>query len=187
MAMNVRTLCLAVLSTGESTGYEIRKLVTDGPFSHFVDASYGSIYPALARMESDDLVFSQEIAQSGKPTRKVYSITDKGRKEFIEALGRPAQPDIFKSEFLLLAMFAEYMKPQDLKRAIDAQMHYLKNEIAIIEEHVDGTDPVAPRWVADYGCHCLQASLDYLLSKRAELEAVAGTALEDQRQLIAAE
>ena len=47
--MNVRTLCLGVLQFGEATGYEIKKIVEEGMFNHFIEASYGSIYPALTR------------------------------------------------------------------------------------------------------------------------------------------
>jgi len=46
--MSVRGLCLAILSYGDATGYEIRKESTEGRFSYFDDASFGSIYPALA-------------------------------------------------------------------------------------------------------------------------------------------
>ena len=45
MGMNVRTLCLGVLSAGEASGYEIKKEIEEGLFSHFIEASYGSIYP----------------------------------------------------------------------------------------------------------------------------------------------
>ena len=44
--MNVRTICLAILYDGEATGYEIRKLSVEGEYSYFIDASFGSIYPA---------------------------------------------------------------------------------------------------------------------------------------------
>jgi DNA-binding PadR family transcriptional regulator len=37
--MNVRTLCLGILSTGEASGYEIKKDIEEGLFSHFIDAS----------------------------------------------------------------------------------------------------------------------------------------------------
>ncbi len=49
--MNVRTLCLGILSLGEASGYEIKKDVEDGLFSHFIEASYGSIYPALNQLQ----------------------------------------------------------------------------------------------------------------------------------------
>lgn len=185
--MNVRTLCLAVLNCGESTGYEIRKLVTDGHFSHFVDASFGSIYPALARMESDELVASREEVQTGRPTRKVYQITSCGREEFISALHKPAQPDIFKSEFLLLAMFAEYVSRDHVVSAIDAQIAFLQGEIAIIDEAEEEVGLDGATFCAEYGRHCLKASLNYVLENRADLEAIAGTELGEDVSLVAAE
>ena len=51
--MNVRTLCLGVLSFGDATGYEIKKMAEDGLFSHFIEASFGSIYPALTKMTDE--------------------------------------------------------------------------------------------------------------------------------------
>lgn len=51
--MNVKTVCLAILTQGETTGYEIRKRSTEGDFSFFLEASFGSIYPALSKLEED--------------------------------------------------------------------------------------------------------------------------------------
>ena len=185
--MNVRTLCLAILGCGDSTGYEIRKLVSDGHFSHFGDASFGSIYPALTKMEAEDLVTSREGKQDGKPNRKVYSITKAGRLEFLEDISIPVQKDIFKSQFLLLAMCAELMNPADVRRAIDMQIKYIQNELETIDStvrefHLGGAD-----WVADYGRTCLTSSLSYISQNREKLEAVAGSALDDGSPLLAAE
>ncbi|MEM1038928.1 MAG: PadR family transcriptional regulator [Pseudomonadota bacterium] len=176
--MNVRTLCLAVLNCCESTGYEIRKLVSEGHFSHFVDASYGSIYPALAKMEQEGLVTAREEFQPGKPPRKVYSVTDEGRSAFLIALSKPAQKDIFKSEFLLLAMCAEMMDLSDVRRAIDMQLDYLAKEIQQIDEEVAQVDLAGAEWVAGYGRSCLQQATVYVRENRKALEAIAGTGLQ---------
>ena len=76
--MNVRTLCLGVLSSGEASGYEIKKEIEEGLFSHFIDASYGSIYPALTQLAGEGLVTVRAEEQSGKPDKKVYAVTPKG-------------------------------------------------------------------------------------------------------------
>lgn len=89
LPMSVRSLCLAILSFGDATGYEIRKESTEGRFSYFDDASFGSIYPALARLEAEGLVTVREEPQAGKPARKVYSITEAGRKVFIDSCASP--------------------------------------------------------------------------------------------------
>ena len=69
--MNVRTLCLSILYEGEATGYEIRRLCVEGECSYFIEASFGSIYPALAKLEDENLVTSRTEQQSGKPAKKV--------------------------------------------------------------------------------------------------------------------
>ena len=87
--MNVRTLCLSILYNGEASGYDIRRMCTEEEFAYFVEASYGSIYPALAKLEEDGLVTSRTEQQDGKPAKKIYSITDAGRDAFVAALGEP--------------------------------------------------------------------------------------------------
>jgi DNA-binding PadR family transcriptional regulator len=185
--MNVRTLCLAVLNSGDATGYEIRKLVSEGHFSHFVDASFGSIYPALKSMSDDQLVMVREVQQDGKPNRKVYSITDLGRAEFLSALTKPAQKDNYKSEFLLLAMCAEMMSLENVRAALDAQIEFLKEELSQIDSEVREIDLAGADWVANYGRACLSQGLEYIQSNRSALEDIAGTSLPNTNKLIAAE
>ena len=71
MSMNVRTLCLGVLTAGEASGYEIKKDIEEGMFSHFIDASFGSIYPALTQLAGEGLLTVRAEEQTGKPDKKV--------------------------------------------------------------------------------------------------------------------
>lgn len=185
--MNVKTLCLAILSGGESTGYEIRKLSTEGHYSHFVDASYGSIYPALTRMEEDGLVESREEVQKGKPSRKVYSITDAGRAAFVSALKKPIQRDIFKSNFMLVCMFAHVMSKADVSAAIETQLAHLRGELETIDRALAENDTPTVRWVAGYGHSCITRSLEFIEQNRGTLEALAETGTEQGAYSVAAE
>ncbi|MEO1142750.1 MAG: helix-turn-helix transcriptional regulator, partial [Pseudomonadota bacterium] len=54
--MNTQSLILAILNFEDASGYEIKKESSEGAFSYFVDISYGSIYPTLAKLEADGLV-----------------------------------------------------------------------------------------------------------------------------------
>ena len=174
--MNVRTLCLAILYFGDSTGYEIKKLSMEGKYSHFVDASFGSIYPALARLESENMVTCREEAQAGKPPRKVYSITDAGRSVFVDSLVEPPEPDIFRSEFLLIAMCAEILPPAVVERAVDARALQLQAEIDHLNQIADEARHEGTRWAVGYGLKCLTTSLGHLQSNRDALVALAGSA-----------
>ena len=175
--MNVRTLCLAILYLGDSTGYEIKKLSMEGKYSHFVDASFGSIYPALARLESEGMVTCREETQPGKPPRKVYSITEKGRSTFVDSLFEPPAPDIFRSEFLLIAMCAEILPPPVIKRAIDTRLLQLQAEIDHLNQVAGEARHEGTRWAVTYGLKCLGTSLDHLQSHRDTLIALAGSAV----------
>ncbi len=42
--MDVRTICLGILTRGDATGYEIKNLFQDDGYQHFVEASFGSIF-----------------------------------------------------------------------------------------------------------------------------------------------
>ncbi|MBL4786398.1 MAG: PadR family transcriptional regulator [Cohaesibacteraceae bacterium] len=174
--MNVRTLCLAILYFGDATGYEIKKLSMEGKYSHFVDASFGSIYPALNRLESAELVTCREEIQPGKPARKVYSITEAGKQEFLKALSEPPKEDVFRSEFLLIAICAEIVGPEHISRALDIRMDQLRKDIEHFRTMLDGQIQGATKWTIKYGLTCFEASLAYLENERHELEQIAASA-----------
>ena len=175
-AMNVRTLCLAILYFGDATGYEIKKLSMEGKYSHFVDASFGSIYPSLARLEKDGMVTCCEETQPGKPPRKVYSITQAGRAAFVRSLYDPPARDVFRSEFLLIAMCADILPPAVVRRAIETRVAQLEGEIEHLNQIAAECGHAGTRWAVEYGLCCVGGSLEYLNARRAELEALAGTA-----------
>ncbi len=175
--MNVRTLCLAILYFGDSTGYEIKKLSMEGKYSHFVDASFGSIYPALARLESEGMVTCREETQPGKPPRKVYSITENGRAAFVDSLVEPPAPDVFRSEFLLIAMCAEILPPTVVRQAIDTRVQQLQAEIDHLKQIAAEASHEGSNWAVSYGLKCLGTSLDHLQSNREDLIALAGSAI----------
>ncbi len=77
--MDVKTLCLGVLTEGDQTGYEIKRRFEEA-FSHFFGASFGSIYPALAELSRQGLVTCRSVEQDKRPDKKVYSLTAAGQR-----------------------------------------------------------------------------------------------------------
>lgn len=177
--MNVRTLCLSILHTQEASGYEIRKMCTEGECSYFVEASFGSIYPALSRLEEDGLVASRVEHQSGKPSKKIYTITDAGREAFVDALCEPFGPDVFRSPFLMFARFA-HLLPRDLvRKRLDERLAELDKEIADLKQmESDVTKGDSPThandaWVVRYGIDCLEVARQQLNAHMGQLLALA--------------
>ncbi len=169
--MNVRTLCLGILAFEEASGYEIKKAVEDGMFSHFIEASYGSIYPALTQMLSDGLVTVREQVQEGKPLKKAYSITEAGRKALKASLHELPQQDKFKSEFLFQALFRDRVEPKHLEAVYEEQLAFLYSELATIEDCRKTAEPGSGHaFVNGYGRAVVSAAIQYMEESRSALD-----------------
>lgn len=160
--MNVRTLCLGVLQFGDATGYEIKKMVEDGMFSHFIEASFGSIYPALTRISEDGLVTCRAEVQSGKPDKKIYSITDAGRAKLIETLGEAPRQDKFKSEFLFVMLLADQLPREHIAGVYRQRISQMRAEIEEMRACAGQSQHGGGRFVVGYGIAVYEASLRYL-------------------------
>ncbi|MEL6289788.1 MAG: PadR family transcriptional regulator [Pseudomonadota bacterium] len=162
--LNIRTLCLGILHFGEATGYEINKLASDGNFSHFIEASYGSIYPALTRLTNDGLVTWREEKQAGNPPRKVYAITQAGRAELHASLLETPRDDVFKSEFLFLHLFSGFLSREHLQRLTEKRIADLEAERdRMLHARCDCGHP-ASKFALGYGIALNSAGIDYLKS-----------------------
>lgn len=127
---------LGLLEDRELHGYEIRRQLRDG-LGLLANVSFGSIYPALARLEAAGAVeavsspageppaapptgsLSGERAvlrarrhpgARGRRSRKVYRITDAGRHTFAELLAGGGTDDA--RSFGLRLAFARHLPPQ---------------------------------------------------------------------------
>ena len=163
--MNVRTLCLGVLSLGEATGYEIKKLL-ESRFSHFYDASFGSIYPALTKLTGEGMVSCMPTPQNGRPGKKVYRITPSGRLAFAnELLGEPA-PDRVRSDFLVVMTFSELLPPQALDRLFEARLASYRERIAALEACNRDEMTEGGAFVSGFGLAVYRAAAEFIENNR---------------------
>jgi DNA-binding PadR family transcriptional regulator len=174
--LNVKTICLGYLSLRNATGYEIKKDCEEGLFCHFLEASYGSIYPALNQLAVEGLVTVHEEEQSGKPDKKVYAITAKGRDALRAAIGVLPTQDKYKSEFLFIMLLKDHISAEQQEAAIIQQLHYIRTDL----EGIDAcrTQPhagAASDFVMGYGEVVLKAAEQYLQQKLLEMRG--GTAI----------
>jgi DNA-binding PadR family transcriptional regulator len=166
--MDVKTLCLGLLSINEACGYDLKKEF-ESIFKHFYSAGYGSIYPALADLAENDLVSCREIPQDGKPDRKTYRITEAGRKAFGNALRNTNPQHKMRSEFLAMLYFADLMESDHLRTLMDDRVKQLRDAVLHIDriEKEWGPDTsVGAKFVAGFGSAISRAAADYIESNR---------------------
>lgn len=189
--MDVKTTCLGVLALGPASGYEIRKAFEEGPFAHFAEGGFGSIYPALTKLTQEGLVDGRKEEQDKRPDKKIFHITEAGRQRLIDSLAatQPAE-DKFKSNLLFNLFFTDFLPRAHVEKAVDARIEWYRQKL----EHMRGcmetgaahlSEPVAgalssdasqgPHIVRNFGIAVYQAALDYLERERDAIINAAGS------------
>lgn len=168
--MDIKTLCLGILTSGEATGYDLKKHF-EGTFSHFYTAGYGSIYPALADLAESGMVTCTEVTEQGKPAKKVYRITDLGLESFKKALGGNDCPcHKVKSEFLAMMYFAQLMDPQQVSGLLQHRLQHIESTLGMLKAITaeDNEDQAGPAFVRGFGETILKAAHEYISAYKAE-------------------
>jgi Predicted transcriptional regulators len=111
-------IILGFLYDHQMTGYEIKRAMLYST-SNFVDASYGSIYPALKRLEAKKQITFAEEAEGGK-YKKRYQICDQGRESFLKWLHEPVNFSPFRYEYLAKMFFYQYLSQEEVTLMIDS-------------------------------------------------------------------
>lgn len=167
--MDVKTLCLGVLSRGNATGYEIKKQCEEGPFAHFYAAGFGSIYPALNALCEEGFIAVREVAEDGRPTRKVYSITSSGRLRLTGELSKAPSPDRLRSDFLFITFFGHLLPAKQIDGLIDERIAMLHRRLADMRRGAAEGLPGGETFTLGYGIAIYEAAADYLEAHRHEL------------------
>ncbi|HEX4533034.1 MAG TPA: PadR family transcriptional regulator [Rhizomicrobium sp.] len=168
--MDVRTICLGILTRGDATGYEIKKLFETDGYQHFVEASFGSIYPALNRLTEEGMVSVRAEAQEKRPDRKVYSITPAGRKAFVASLMKPLPEDKHRSPFIFAMLFSHLLPPDHVSALIDTYISLGEAKLAQLSAPENAPHTAGERFVTGYGRAIYLSMLNYLRIHRAEIE-----------------
>lgn len=166
--MDTRILCLGALYRGASSGYEIRKQFEEGPFSHFQDAGFGSIYPALRKLTEDGLVTCTEHAQNNRPDKKIYALTSEGVAALKTAIEADPPEDKVRSDFMFVLFFADILDPDQAAMLIDRRIDFHRAVLDGMRQCDTRLQPVGRRFVKGMGEAIHQACLDYLEAHRAD-------------------
>jgi DNA-binding PadR family transcriptional regulator len=105
--MDVKTILLGSLFDKSLSGYDLKKLFSLS-FAFFSGLSYGSIYPALKKLEEEGLITVKLEIQENAPNRKVYTITPAGKQSFLDSLKSPFGLERYKNALLMRMFFDRY-------------------------------------------------------------------------------
>jgi len=116
--MALREVILTVLARGEMTGYQITKDF-EAVYVHFWRASHQQVYRELARLNKDGRVTLKEIAQEGRPDRKVYAITKRGLEELKRWIVEPTDPPRAQYDLLVKLLGSHVVDRSAFQRELE--------------------------------------------------------------------
>jgi DNA-binding PadR family transcriptional regulator len=98
--MSLRYAVLAVLLDGPASGYDLTKRF-DRSIATVWHATRQQIYAELAGLEAEGAVEAELVPQVRRPDKRLFRVTERGRREVADWIGRPARPTSIKDEMLL--------------------------------------------------------------------------------------
>ena len=176
-----RDVLLGILAIESMSGYDLGQTIR-ASVGRIWNESYGQIYPNLKTLAAEGFVTAKFERQKGKPDRRIYSITEKGRERLLKWLLVQPQPEVSRNEFLLKLFFGERIPTEILigwvERMVESESAVLRELIRVEREDIAQSQqyPGAPYWkmAAHFGQMELKAHLKWAAETLAELHNIAG-------------
>lgn len=149
----IEYILLGFLMERDMTGYDMKQHMSIST-AYFVDASFGSIYPALKRLEKKGFVEFNELIENGK-LKKIYAINEQGKEQFLKWLASPITMSRTDSSFPLAKIFFFRYLPREQALALTKQciqdLENYKKNLMELKNKVEGKADAFELCTLDYG------------------------------------
>lgn len=174
--MDIIHIILGIINIQSMTGYEIKQ-VFDKSLTFFSGASYGSIYPTLKKLEKGGFVSVAVEVQNGKPNRKIYTITEKGRNTYLDSLLMPVKPTRLKNDLLTRLFFFSDVPQEQRLELVDEQIRMLEDKYAFLvelETLVKESADAFQLLCYEYGIELIRVNIDGMRSMKQKIQEMPG-------------
>ena len=137
----MRNAVLAVLADAPAHGYEIKRALEERFGSVIAPLNAGQVYTTLQRLQRDQLVTDDAVAQRGRPDKRVYRLTDAGHDALAEWLGAPSSPTRLRDDFFMKLVFAHALGLADPAELIARQREAYLRSLGELERVLAGGEP----------------------------------------------
>jgi DNA-binding PadR family transcriptional regulator len=159
----VRYPILALLASEPAHGYEIRRGLQERFGSVIAPLNAGQVYVTLQRLQRDELVADDAVAQHGRPDKRVYRLTDAGRRALEEWMGTASAPTRLRDDFFMKLVFAQAIGLADPAELIERQRAAYLRSLGELERVLASgdADPTTALVIEGAALH-LEADLKWL-------------------------
>lgn len=145
----IKYLVLGMVNRNPMTGYDIAKEF-EKEWVDFWYADHSQIYPELRRLLKEELVSFEITIQGEKLEKKLYSITDEGKKDLINWLLKEDDDLIPKDVFKLKVYFSEALSIKEVKNNFQTQLKKHKIKLKSIKSLMEKVDNPSYEFSSDF-------------------------------------
>jgi len=128
---------LGALMSGARHGYEILQFLGSALEATW-RLSTSQLYMLLKRLEQEGCLESHSESQGTRPPKRVFHLTGKGRKAFLEWLSTPVEHvRDFRMEFLCKMFFFDSLSLAGAHELVEAQIRVLEKMLDKIQRRAD--------------------------------------------------
>ncbi|MCL5073051.1 MAG: PadR family transcriptional regulator [Actinobacteria bacterium] len=116
--MSIKHAMLGLLSWQSFTGYDLKKIIADSE-AFYWSGNSNQIYKMLIPLHKEELVTSEVQHQDNAPSKKIYKITEKGKKELKQWIMSIPEPPALKNTFLIQLAWADQLNKDELNDLLE--------------------------------------------------------------------
>ncbi|MFD1828785.1 MULTISPECIES: PadR family transcriptional regulator [Streptomyces] len=168
----MRLPLLALLASGPAHGYELKQALEKLLGAAYPQPNVGQVYVTLGRLEKAGLIEGEDVAQSARPNKRIYRLTDAGREAVRTWFEEPTDEPRVRDEFFMKLALAPRTGLADQISLINKQRRQYLNTMRALSKLAaaeDRDNRVAQLLIEGAMLH-LQADLDWLERCQEELE-----------------
>lgn len=130
-------IILGQLMDGPSHGYAIKQTL-DRILGMRKKISWGSLYPILGKLEKELLIKKVISQRDGGPTQKIYSITPKGERRFLELMiHSDYDSGDARTIFRYKLLFFNKIKPGLRTEIVKGYQQYCLDSMKAVGQHLE--------------------------------------------------
>ncbi|MGB3326563.1 MAG: PadR family transcriptional regulator [Mycolicibacterium fortuitum] len=127
--MALRDAVLAALLDGEASGYDLAKGF-DASVANFWMATPQQLYRELDRMSAEGLIEARLVEQDRRPNKRLYSLTDAGRKALLEFTEVPPKPGAIREDLLVQIQAVDSGNIEAVRTALAERLQWATAKLA---------------------------------------------------------
>ncbi|MCT9929840.1 PadR family transcriptional regulator [Planotetraspora sp. A-T 1434] len=130
--MALRNAIMATLLEGEASGYDLAKEF-DTSVANFWMATPQQLYRELEKMEADGLIQARVIQQERRPNKRLFSLTDAGRRALHDFTAEPPRPGAIREELMVQVQAVDAGDAEAVRAAIIERKEWAQAKVARYE------------------------------------------------------